>query len=87
MCNEPLKYFKNNFEIFEKYFLIIKVLYILRISLCVTIPLDIETCYLFINLANNGFIIFWNFIEFCLNKIPEKYSGTESNIHDRYLLQ
>ena len=44
-------------------------------------------CYLFINLANNGLLIFWNFIEFCFNKIPEKYSGTESNIHDRDFLQ
>ena len=39
-------------------------------------------CYLFINLANNGLLIFWNFIKFCFSKIPEKYSGTESNIHD-----
>ena len=43
-------------------------------------------CYLFSNLANNG-LIFWNFIEFCFNKIPEKYSGTDSNIHDRVFLQ
>ena len=40
-------------------------------------------CYLFINLANNGLLIFWNFIEFCFNKTPEKYSGNESNIQDR----
>ena len=42
-----------------------------------------NTCYLFINLANNGLLILWNFIEFCFSKIPEKYSGTESKIHDR----
>ena len=37
-------------------------------------------CYLFINLANNGLLIFWNFTEFCLNKIPEKYSENVLNI-------
>ena len=31
-------------------------------------------CYLFIKLANNGLLIFLNFIQFCFNKIPEKYS-------------
>ena len=31
-----LKYFKNNFKMSLKYFLIVIVLYILRISLCVT---------------------------------------------------
>ena len=44
-------------------------------------------CYLFINLANNGLLIFWNFIEFGFDEIPEKYSGTEQNIHDRDFLQ
>ena len=44
-------------------------------------------CYLFVNLANNGLLIFWNSIEFCFNKIPEKYSGTESNMYDRDFLQ
>ena len=44
-------------------------------------------CYLFINLANNGLLIFWNFIAFCFNKISEKYSGIHSNIHDRDFLQ
>ena len=34
-------------------------------------------CHLLINLANNGWLIFWNFIEF----------GTESNIHNRDFLQ
>ena len=43
--------------------------------------------YLFMDLENNGLLIFWNFIEFCLNKIPEKYSGTESNIQNRDFLQ
>ena len=33
-----LKYFKNDFKIFWKYFLIVIVLYIFRISLCVTSP-------------------------------------------------
>ena len=33
-----LKYFKNDFKIFWKYFLIAIVLYIFRISLCVTSP-------------------------------------------------
>ena len=44
-------------------------------------------CYLFINLANNGLLIFWNFIEFWFNKIREKYSGTELNIHSWNFLQ
>ena len=29
----------------------------------------------------------WNFIEFWFNKIPEKYSGTELNIHSWNFLQ
>ena len=33
-----LKYFKNDFKIFWKYFLIVIALYIFRISLCVTSP-------------------------------------------------
>ena len=33
------------------------------------------------------YLMFWNFIEFYFNEIPEKYSGTESNIHDREFLQ
>ena len=41
----------------------------------------------FIKLANNGLLIFLNFVEFCFNKIPEKCSGTESNMHDRDFLQ
>ena len=49
-------------------------------------------CYLFINLANNGSLIFWNLVfgfnlnlvktEFGFNKVPDKYSGTKSNIRD-----
>ena len=44
-------------------------------------------CHLFINIANNGLLIFWNFMEFCFDKIPETCSGTESNIHNRDFLQ
>ena len=51
------------------------------------VHLDSEKCYLLINLANNGLLIFWNFVELCFNKIPEKSSGTEPNIHDRDFLQ
>ena len=35
-----LKYFKNDFKIFWKDFLIVMVLYVFRISSCVTSPLD-----------------------------------------------
>ena len=44
--------------------------------------------YVTCSLANNGSLIFWNFIEFWFNKIPEKYLGAdESNIHNRNFLQ
>ena len=37
-----LKYFKNDFKIFfKKYVLVVIVLYISRISLCVTSPLEL----------------------------------------------
>ena len=48
-----LKYFENDFKIFRKYFLIVIVLYIFRISLCVTSPLERKTklinCFLYKN--------------------------------------
>ena len=54
-------------------------------SLCSFIQWNI--CYLFISLANNGLLIFSNFIEFCFSKTSDKYSGTESSIHNQGFLQ